>query len=221
MDDNSIEIVSTWSTPIFVVQLPEHDEIREDLLPQLYAVREEDLAAGVTSGVAPTAKRNMYESELDLLDRDIPCFEELRYILEDLVLAVAEQVNGDFWDEHEEYLATVTESWCHITQYGGYHDVHSHPNCSWCGIYYLDVGDSSFEEQSGINRFYDPRPLANHFHDAGTLYLDETAVWDFDPLDGQVIVFPSYVKHSALPYFGSSDRVVIAFNCEVNPVEYD
>ncbi|RUM52635.1 MAG: hypothetical protein DSY86_04935, partial [Marinomonas sp.] len=27
--------------------------------------------------------------------------------------------------------------------------------------------------------------------------------------------FPSYLRHSALPYFGQKDRVVVAFNCVI------
>lgn len=35
---------------------------------------------------------------------------------------------------------------------------------------------------------------------------------DIEPVAGQIVVFPHYLKHQTLPYFGSKRRTVIAFN---------
>ena len=34
--------------------------------------------------------------------------------------------------------------------------------------------------------------------------------------EGKLILFPGYVRHSALPYHGKTDRVVVAFNARVS-----
>ena len=47
--------------------------------------------------------------------------------------------------------------------------------------------------------------------DVGSHYL-ATNSNDWEPKDGVLIVFPSYLMHSALPYTGETDRVVISFN---------
>ncbi|UZE96278.1 2OG-Fe(II) oxygenase family protein [Alkalimarinus alittae] len=211
----NVESIAAWATSMFVVELPEHEVLKEDLLAHAYQVRASADCA-IASQVAVSAKNNLFESRLNFLESDAQGVSELRSILEELVSAVAEQVNSGCLEEGQGLDATIVESWCHITENGGYHDAHSHPNCSWCGIYYLDAGDCELNSRSGVNRFYDPRNCANQYHDAGTQYLDATGVWDFVPKSGQVVVFPSYLTHSALPYFGEKDRVVIAFNCRVS-----
>ena len=214
----NVESIAAWTTSMFVVELPEHDVLKEDLLPHTYQVRKSADTA-IASQVAVSAKNNLFESQLNFLESDAQGVNELKLVLEELVSAVVEQVNSASLEDGQGLYASIVESWCHITEKGGYHDAHSHPNCSWCGIYYLDAGDCELNSRSGINRFYDPRNCANQYHDAGTQYLDATGVWDFVPKSGQVVIFPSYLKHSALPYFGEKDRVVIAFNCVVDLVE--
>lgn len=158
----------------------------------------------------------MLESPLDFLEQDDADIQVLNQTLADLVLQVAGDVNAMYWPEDADPVVTLVESWYHITRYGGYHDAHSHPNCSWSGIYYLKAGESDLATRSGVNRFYDPRTNADHYQDAGSLYLSNQGFWDFLPVEGQVILFPSYLKHSALPYFGHTDRIVLAFNARVD-----
>ena len=219
----NVESISAWATSMFVVALPEHEVLKEDLLPYAYKARDQ-ATASIDSGVAVSAKNNLFESTLDFLEADEQGVPELKSIIEELVSAVVEQVNASYMnhddmEEGQALQASIIESWCHITEYGGYHDAHSHPNCSWCGIYYLDEGDCDLSIRSGVNRFYDPRPGANLYQDAGTQYIDKTGFWDFAPQSGHVVIFPSYLIHSALPYFGKKDRVVVAFNCVVDRVE--
>lgn len=205
----NIEQLDVWTTPLFVAELPDHEFLQDALVAQVYQQQQQQTTA-IASQVAPKAKHGLHESTLDFLDLQEPNIMELKRLLEELVLTVASNVNQAFWPQDLQIDAHIIESWYHLTQQGGYHDAHSHPNCSWCGIYYLQPGDT---DKGGINRFYDPRVNAEHYADLGTAYLGNQGVWDFQPVPGQVIIFPSYLKHSALPYFGSSDRIVIAFNC--------
>ena len=213
MNDNSIiEEINTWTTPFYVTQMPDHDFLKDALLAAVYQQKSLQTTA-IESRIAPKAKHALHESTLEFLELADANIMEAKRVLEELVLEIAASVNKAFWPEDMEADAHIIESWYHVTQNGGYHDVHSHPNCSWCGIYYLSPGDSKEEGNGGLNRFYDPRVNAEHYADPGTAYLGGQGVWDFTPTEGQIIIFPSYLKHSALPYFGDTDRVVIAFNC--------
>lgn len=212
--DNSLQIeeLNVWTTPLYVTQMPDHDFLKDALLASVYQQKSLQTTA-IESRIAPKAKHSLHESTLDFLELADANVMEAKRALEELVLEIAASVNQDFWPEDMEADAHIIESWYHVTQSGGYHDVHSHPNCSWCGIYYLEPGDAKEEGHGGLNRFYDPRANAEHYADPGTAYLGNQGVWDFTPTEGQIIIFPSYLKHSALPYFGNNDRVVIAFNC--------
>lgn len=213
MTDNPLvlEELTVWSTPLFVTQMPDHEFLKEALLAAVYQQKSTQTTA-IESQIAPKAKHALHESTLDFLELADANVTEVKRALEELILEVAASVNGNFWPEDMQAEAHIIESWYHVTQKSGYHDAHSHPNCSWCGIYYLEPGDAAKAGNGGLNRFYDPRVNAEHYADPGTAYLGGHGVWDFTPTDGQVILFPSYLKHSALPYFGDNDRVVIAFN---------
>lgn len=213
-DTSCIDHLPVWTTDLFVCTNPYHDLLKDPVLAAIRAHRARASQA-VASGVAATAKQGLFESELDFLERDDADLQTLNQVLTDLVVDCAAHANRDAWPADAEPEAEITESWYHLTGNGGYHDAHSHPNCSWCGIYCLEPGDSTLAGRNGVNRFYDPRVGASHYLDAGAAYLDHSGVWDIAPLAGEVIVFPSYLKHAALPYFGETERVVIAFNATV------
>lgn len=210
-----IEHWPTWTTDLFLCANPYHELLKEAVLNAIRTHRDQSSDA-IASQVAVTAKHGLFESELDFLEADNADLQALRQVLTELVLDCASSVNQDYWPETAEAEVQIIESWYHLTGNGGYHDAHSHPNCSWCGIYCLDPGESNLAQRNGVNRFYDPRHNAAHYMDAGTAYLDGTGFWDVMPVAGQVVIFPSYLKHSALPYFGNQERVVVAFNARVD-----
>ena len=211
----AIEAIKTWTTPLLIAQQPDHEFLKDDLLNYIYQCKSQQKEQ-IDSLVAPIAKHKLFESPLDFLEAQTPEAMELKRIFEELLAEVAFEVNKEAWPEEVEVEANIIESWYHVTQNGGYHDAHSHPNCSWCGIYYLDPGESTLGDRNGVNRFYDPRVNAEHYSDAGTAYLSGQGVWDFEPKEGQIIFFPSYLKHAALTYFGQKDRIVIAFNAVID-----
>lgn len=210
-----IEDINVWETQMFTVQNPLHSTIRAPLLKLIYNLRDSQQQA-IESDVAPTAKHALYESTLDLLQHPDPVISELREFIQEMLVTVASAVNEPFWPEGAQARADIVESWFHVTENGGYHDTHAHPNCSWCGIYYVDAGECDIRSRNGINRFYDPRHGADQYLDAGTAYLNGTGSWDFAAVEGQVVIFPSYLKHAAMPYFGQQDRVIIAFNSQIH-----
>lgn len=218
IDESVIEPIDLWSSHCFVVKNPYHDLLKQSLLKLIYAnAKSNDVV--IKSDVALAAKGNLQESDFSFLDDDEPNLQTLHVYFSDLIETIAAEVNQPFWPEDANVAVSITESWYHITENGGYHDSHSHPNCSWCGIYYVDAGDiatQNLSEKNGINRFYDPRTNAGHFLDAGSQYLNETGIWDMTPSEGQVVIFPSYLRHSALPYFGEKDRIIIAFNARID-----
>ena len=111
----------------------------------------------------------------------------------------------------------TTESWFHITNDGGYHDAHVHNKCSWCGIYYLQAGECTPTDESGpgngINRLYSPLPSGGAYIDYGNQYRTMNQA-DIVPRDGLLLLFPSYLLHSALAYRGQRDRIAISFNSQ-------
>jgi len=118
--------------------------------------------------------------------------------------------NTNYQDEKCE----VTESWYHITKTGGYHDLHNHAHSSFSAIYFLDVSECDYK--NGSMRFYKPFNTIVPVGDIGLNWIQNDLI-DFIPKDGQIIVFPGFLDHAAIPYYGKSDRYIIAVNARIIP----
>ncbi len=216
------EVLSIWTTQLFQRTWPEIKQVGPAIIEYLYELRGQQTAA-IASGVAESAKSSfgLFESDFDLLDLPHDGLRRLRAFFIESIRMVVNQVNGG-----EVHLRRIQvefpDSWFHITNDGGFHDTHAHDGCSWCGIFYLQSGDSSRERgsgaENGINRFYSPLPQGGGYRDYGNAYLKRNTV-DIPPQDGLLVLFPSYLLHSALAYRGERDRVVIAFNSRSNVVD--
>ena len=213
--ESQIDWGERWATRLYTVRNPLHAQIRDDLVELAYAA---ERLESDRSAIATLAKRGLFESGFDLLERDVPAIKSLRAFCEQAVLEIVTLVNGHLWPEELRVRVNIDDSWVHVTRDGGYHDVHTHPMCSWCGIYYVDIGDSTLRPPNGVNRFYEPRANAAFFNDHGTWHLREETCVDMPPEDGALIVFPSYLRHSAVPYRGTRARIVIAFNTTIREV---
>jgi uncharacterized protein (TIGR02466 family) len=207
-----------WPTTFFSRAWGDHPAEAAGLIALCYELRSGQQAR-IASGVAPGAKSSagLYESDFDLFAHDHPGLNRLKTFIGATVQAAAARANGSQIDPRRLRVA-VTDSWFHITNGGGFHDAHHHGGCSWCGIYYLQIGDSGTRTDgsapNGGNRFYSPLRAGGGFKDFGNQYLDFNYV---DPplRDGLLLLFPSYLMHSGLPYRGEKDRIVISFNSQV------
>ena len=115
--------------------------------------------------------------------------------------------------EDVNYNFVYNESWYHITKTNGMHEPHTHPRCSWCGIYYLQSGDGD----SGHTVFQNP--VCPTYVDRGNLYLNSGSSIRVLPKDGLLVLFPSFLIHYQALYKGVEDRIVVAFNASVNQRE--
>lgn len=207
-----------WATPIVEVTNPDHARLKPGLIRCCYEM-EKQAATPIESGVAPSLKSNLYESRFDLFTCDVPEIREFRQFCAQTLGQVIPRLRADatgFRDPLPQLTINIFESWAHVTRDGGYHDIHLHPNCSWCGIYYLETGDCTYQPPNGVNRFFPPGEFT--YVDFGVQAYPRTPV-TAQPTEGKLVLFPSYVAHSATPYRGKRDRIVLSFNARIVPTQ--
>jgi uncharacterized protein (TIGR02466 family) len=205
-----------WGTPIVEIENPVHNSIKPGLVRSCYDRCDRDGVA-VASGVAPLAKRGLYESRFDFFQETEPAVRSLKAFCSEALLAALTQLEQQLESDalaNQNAQVDIHESWVHITKDGGFHEQHLDANCSWFGMYYVDAGDSSIDPPNGVNQFFPP--FANTYEDLGTKIWPLGTV-TIGPGEGRLVLFPSYVRHSASGYRGQKDRIVIPFN----PVDYD
>tara|TARA_S200000501_G_C20860324_1_gene759478 strand:+ start:2564 stop:3217 length:654 start_codon:yes stop_codon:yes gene_type:complete len=200
-----------WPTMLFEMQMPDYDSIKKDLVTYIKTCKVEEVP---TSGIGPFEqmhKKFLDESYPTLFNNDdSEVLNNVKDFCMNLTLDIAKNVNSSHVDT-SNWIIRASDSWYHITKDKGYHDCHTHSFSPWCGIFYVDKGDSDSDTRNGINRFYN----TNNFNilGAGNEYYGD--YFDVQIEDGKLIVFPGNLPHSALPYYGKKDRIVISFNTEI------
>jgi uncharacterized protein (TIGR02466 family) len=214
----SLSGVQLWPTMLFTRQWREHAEhqthlvrlIEQEKAKQMRSI-DSDIAIGAKAG------KGLYESGFDFFAFPDEILQRLvQFIRQSLALATS--IANPSTASPQDLEITFSDSWYHVTNDGGFHDAHVHHGCSWCGIYYLQVGESGQRESAaapnGGSRFYCPFQAGGGYRDFGNQYLVSSI--DAPLADGLLLLFPSYLLHSGLPYRGEVDRIVLAFNAQVH-----
>ncbi|HEY8747321.1 MAG TPA: TIGR02466 family protein [Tepidisphaeraceae bacterium] len=202
-----------WNTPLIEARFPDHARIKPTLIQHCYEI-ERQAKQPIESGVTPRRKANLYESRFNFFSHPLPEIQALRdFCAQALGQSVMKLIQQASKGAPVPNLAVdLFESWIHITHEGGYHEVHNHPNCSWCGIYYLEPADCTVDPPNGINRFFSPIDIM--YDDPGTEAYPQKPI-SVTPEEGKLLLFPAYVKHLAVPYKGTRDRIIVSFNSRV------
>ena len=162
----------------------------------------------------------------DLLTRvKLPEWQGFVRFLVDSLRDTATQANRDAWPAAGIDLRVAIEGmWFQCSNEGAFHEVHTHGNCSWSGVYVVHVDDETtrgrhpvYGESNGCTRFYGPyfAASAGAHADLGNAYLQPSHI-ELPPVSGQLIVFPSWLPHQAMPYRGDAERIVVSFNASLH-----
>ncbi len=115
-------------------------------------------------------------------------------------------------------ISLKMNAWAMIYNDGGYATVHTHPNCHYAAVYYLDnPGDEKRTMVTGIRttpgdiEFVDTRGAQGCVQ----MSLNGEAAFRMQPRAGDMIVFPSWLPHFVHPVIGEEDRICIACNATV------
>ena len=104
--------------------------------------------------------------------------------------------------------------WANVNRQGEHNRMHIHPGSTWSGVYYVDVGSARAEQpDSGKISFTNPI-LAEKTSFFPKIMPESRSML---PVNGQMLLFPSYLQHQVQTYWGERPRVTIAFNVRKDP----
>lgn len=210
-----------WPTPIGVYRYDRAEEVNPALVTEFARIRAEQEAA---RGARPDAP--FFASDDDLLKRvEMDGWQPLVQFIVNGIAQTVEQVNIDHWAGQVRKLTVGIEGlWFQTAAAGTAHDVHTHGNCSWSGVYIVQIDPPEervqhpvYSAANGVTRLYGPHftTLGGAFVDVGNAYLQQPHL-DVDQVEGQLLVFPSWLMHQAMAYGGTRDRVIISFNASIH-----
>lgn len=167
-----------------------------------------------------------FASDDDLLQR-VKCegWQDFVGFIVSSIGQTARQANQEAWAGQALELTVGIEGiWFQCSSSGAFHDVHTHGNCSWSGVYIVQIDEPArrmshpvYGPANGVTRLYGPpfTALGGAFVDVGNAYL-QPPHQDIEPVPGQLLLFPSWLAHQALPYGGQQDRIIISFNASLH-----
>ncbi|MDQ3268799.1 MAG: 2OG-Fe(II) oxygenase family protein [Pseudomonadota bacterium] len=158
----------------------------------------------------------VFESDLELFSWPEACIQQLRTFCWATLGRTIQELN-DYSAQEMQRLQIFSHTWFHVTRNGGFTILHTHPMASWSGVYCVTPGETPADRpESGVLRFHNPHHYSNYFLDAGNLWLKSPyhhGTWNLRLQPGQLVLFPSWLQHEVMPFYGNDERITIAFNC--------
>ena len=209
------QIIPYFSVPFCFAQHPQPDALNATLRA-LFLARETE--GDRFANPNPYTMRNvqLFESHFDLFHWPEPCIAELSaFCLSNLMRWVSE-LNG--YDAAAlRKIDIATDAWFHVTRRNGYFGVHNHPMASWSGVYCVSPGVNDADQpNSGGLMFINPNTSGSMYADPGNGFLRKPYQHGnpvFHLVPGQLVVFPSWIMHHVVPFYGDGERITVAFNC--------
>jgi len=109
----------------------------------------------------------------------------------------------------------ITQSWLNKAEKDQYHPLHNHPNSVLSGVLFLSGGGKL--PPIRFHRFNPLFPLELNFTELND--FNATCRW-FEPVYGQLILFPSSLLHDVTPNKTDSTRITLSFNTFVRERRY-
>lgn len=206
--------------PVFAVPfaqdfLPDADRLNTDLRALLLA-REAEGQRYANPNPSLRQQAGVFESDFNLFAWPEPCVQALREFAWATLGRTVQELNG-YSAEEIRRIQIYSHTWFHVTRHGGFTIAHTHPMASWSGVYCVAPGETPDDRpESGVLRFHNPHFYSNVFLDPGNARLlapFHHGTWSIKFKAGQLVLFPSWLQHEVLPFYGSDERITIAFNC--------
>jgi len=131
-----------------------------------------------------------------------------------------EFINKSFYNTiapHYNYKTTVsskiTSAWANVNRHKDFNLLHNHPKSYWSGSYYVKTSPLG----GGIC-FKDPRSVRQMVQQPRNLFKNvinnhaEAEHYAILPIEGLLIMFPSWLEHFVFPNESDEPRISISFN---------
>ena len=184
-----------FPTPVWVSKIDNYKETNEEIYNYIKNLQTND-----TKGVIKSNVKGWHSKDFDLNSTQPKNFINL----------ISPNINKALidmnWDIDNQNIK-ISSMWAIINIGGAANARHHHGNSSISAAYYVRA-----PENSGDIVFYDPRPapVYSHPHCKDANYLN-AMVNSVTPVEGGLVLFPSYLDHSVNENLSNDERIVISF----------
>lgn len=190
-----------FATHIDAYAVPDATTLNADLVEAIAAWQAAD--EGLVS-----SNQLGWHSSRDLLEREERAFRLIGYhFLQGLTESIRRYWRG--FDPQEDKI--LWEAWANVNGRGAFNAPHNHSDFHLSGVYYVATPETS--GRSGVIEFLNPGGAVSSFLPFGKLLTRPQH--RIAPKAGQLLVFPSFLRHWVYPNQDDAVRISIAFNALV------
>jgi uncharacterized protein (TIGR02466 family) len=202
-------MISPFANPVLVYPWPDSERLNAEL-KALILETERRQPGMVRSNVGG------WHSDLGVFGWDAPCIRELQ---ERVRLASIEMTKGAITKPNVRFRANYRlDGWANVVRPGDYHIAHNHPGNVWSGVYYVAIGEAEAgRPYNGQLELLDPRAGPNMLGPPEGLF---DLRYTINTQPGLMVIFPSWLRHYVHPFFGSGERISVAFNVAIGNFRY-
>ena len=110
--------------------------------------------------------------------------------------------------------------WLNINPTGAYNTKHNHPNSDLAGVLWLqipkDSGDIVFISPKDFESFIEIFSYTDEFKRQTNNYH----TYNFQPKEGAMLMFPSYLQHKVEENKSNDDRISVSFNIKIKHEQF-
>lgn len=196
---NRLKTVNAFTSVIETFEVVGHEQLNPRVLDAIAAMRSAEEGE-------QSSNRLGWHSRRDFFKRQEPALKELAEKINFAVLAGITR----YWPEFDPKLDKFgVEGWVNVNSFGAFNSPHAHGGSHLSGSYYVRVPERS-EAWSGAIEFLTPLGGFAPQGDFGKKMCEVNLT--LSPQAGQLVLFPSYLRHWVLPNREDEDRVSVAFN---------
>ena len=188
-----------FSTPVWASKIEGYEKVNENIYDYIKQMQSED-----EKGIVKSNIKGWHSKDFDMKNDKVIDFINL----------ISPKINGVLndmnWDIKKQTVK-ILSMWSIINIGGASNARHHHGNSDISAAYYVRA-----PKNSGEIVFYDPRPAPVFSHpisnDSNSLNATVNSV---NPIEGSLVMFPSYLDHSVNPNLSKEERIVISFNIKL------
>ena len=180
------------------VIVDDFDQLQTTLIKESYDLKNIDSKGRKISNIGG------WQSELFSIDKSS---DTLRSI-------ITKSLKG-FAPIQDDILMKV-EGWTNINGPECHNVKHQHPQCNFAGVLWIKVppksGNLVFESPHAFTSFTEINCYTDKFRKNTNSYL----TYSYRPIEGEIVIFPSFIPHSVLRNESNEDRISYSFNIKLN-----
>ena len=185
-----------FSTHIWISEINNYKDVNEELYNYIKNLQNED-----EKGLTKSNIKGWHSKNFDLNNNKVVNFINL---ISPNINQVMKDMN---WDTKNQDVK-ISGMWAIINTGGASNARHHHGNSDISAAYYVRA-----PKKCGEIVFYDPRPAPVFSHPiSAESNLLNAMVNSINPVEGGLILFPSYLDHSVNQNLSNEERIVISFN---------